>query len=53
MLEHSDLRAEIAIFLMASSEMRMGGLVCLIDEDIQLVLMKRQAKKLVSAHVVV
>jgi hypothetical protein len=44
MLEHSDLRAEIPIFFMASNEMRMGGLVCLTDEDIQLVLMKRQAK---------
>ncbi|MGC2384702.1 MAG: hypothetical protein WA631_16510 [Nitrososphaeraceae archaeon] len=44
MLEHSDLRAEIPIFFMASSGMRMCCLVGLTDEDIQLVLMKRQVK---------
>lgn len=44
MLEHFDLRAEIPIFFMVSSGMRMGGLVGLTDEAIQLVLMKREAK---------
>jgi integrase len=53
MLEYSDLRAKIPILFMASSGMRLGGFVGLMDGDIRPIYDEVTGKKLVAAHVVV
>jgi hypothetical protein len=52
MLQHSDLRAKIAILFMSSGGMRLGGFINLTDGAIKPIY-DDKSKKLISAHVTV